>query len=464
MFNAAVYKQRRSILKKQIGTGLVLLMGNDESPMNYAANCYPFRQDGSFLYYFGMDRPSLAAVIDIDLDTDTIFGDDFDLEDIIWMGEFPLIGDMAQKAGIKHTAQFAGLGDAVCQAKNQGRKIHFLPPYRAETAAKLSNLLEVALHEVKKDASEELIRAVVAQRSVKDAYEVREIESALAVSRAMYLAAMKVAGPGMHEREVVAAMNKVAISKGCMSAFPIICTIDGQTLHNHYHGNKIKKGDLLLIDSGVSSPVGYASDITRTIPAGGKFTAKQREIYEIVLRGQLAGIDAIRPGIKYKDVHLIAAMEIAAGLKALGLMNGNVSDAVNAGAHALFFPHGLGHMMGLDVHDMENLGENFAGYDKTVARSDQFGLAYLRMARELQPGFVVTVEPGIYFIPALIAKWKREKKFAQFINYAKVESYLNFGGVRIEDDVLVTRTGHRVLGKPIPKTVKEIEKTMEKTS
>jgi len=460
MFESKIYIQRRKLLSKQVKSGLILFSGNEESPMNYPANTYPFRQDSSFLYFFGLDTPSLAAAIDVDAGEETLFGDDITLEDVIWMGYLPKLKERALPAGIRHVAPLSRLEVMLNQAKKQRRKVHYLPPYRSDTIVKLSSLLGMQAQNVKKNASEELIRAVVAQRSAKSAEEIQEIEKALAVSYKMYLASMKATKPGLYERDIVGEMEGISLAHGCLTAFPTILTINGQIFHNQYHGNMLEKGRLLVIDSGVSSPLGYASDITRTIPVSGQFTPKQREIYEVVLNGQQQAIQAIKPGIKYKEIHLATAKAMALGLKELGLMKGDTDEAVEAGAHALFFPHGLGHMLGLDVHDMEGLGENYVGYDKTVERSKQFGLAYLRMARELQPGFVLTVEPGIYFIPALIDQWKSENKFPSFINYAKVATYRNFSGVRIEDDVIVTKEGNRVLGRPIPKTVEDVEKSM----
>ena len=460
MFKSTVYIQRRKLLKKRIPSGLILFLGNEESPMNYPANTYPFRQDSSFLYFFGLQTPSLAAVIDSDTGKDMILGDDITLEDVIWMGELPKIKERALRAGVKHSAPHSQLAEVVRQAKLQKRKVHYLPPYRPEILAKLSSLLEMEPQEVKKNASEELIKSVVSQRSTKSDDEIREIEKALAVTREMHVAAMQVTRPGIHEWDIAGKVDGICLAHGCVTAFPTILTIKGHIFHNPYYTNMLTKGKLVVMDAGASSPMAYASDITRTIPVSGRFTSQQEEIYEVVLNGQQKAIESIQPGVKYKDIHLATAKILASGLKALGLMKGDMDEAVKAGAHALFFPHGLGHMLGLDVHDMEGLGENFVGYDETVKRSKQFGLAYLRMARELQPGFVLTVEPGIYFIPALIDQWKRENKFASFINYDKVESYGNFTGIRIEDNVLVTRDGHRVLGNPIPKTVRDVERTM----
>jgi Xaa-Pro aminopeptidase len=458
MFDPAIYTQRRARLKEQLKSGLVLFLGNEESPMNYPANPFPFRQDSSFLYFFGLDFPSLAGVIDVDEDRDIVFGNDVDIEDIIWMGFQPSLKERAARAGVKETLPLNKLEEAVKRAAQKGKKVHYLPPYRPETELKLRRLLGIKPEKTKENASEELIKAVVAQRSVKIKEEVEEIEKARAVTYEMHTAAMKMAKPGIYEREIVGKMEGIILAAGFNLAFPTILTINGQILHNHYHGNVLEEGQLLVNDSGAESSLHYAADITRTIPVGGKFTPKQREIYEIVLNAQEAAIQSIQPDMKYRDIHLKAAKVIADGLKALDLMRGDTDEAVKEGAHALFFPHGIGHMMGLDVHDMEDLGEDYVGYDDRTKRSDQFGIAYLRLAKELQPGYVVTVEPGIYFIPVLIDKWKGEKKFTGFINYEKVEEYRDFGGVRIEDDILVTESGHRVLGERIPKTPEEVEK------
>jgi Xaa-Pro aminopeptidase len=457
MFDPKIYAQRRKLLRHQLQSGLILFLGHDDSPMNYAANTYEFRQDSSFLYFFGLDSPGLAGVVDVDENKDALYGNDIDLEDIIWMGFLPKLKERAAKVGVKETAPLDKLAEKLKQAKEQGRYIHYLPPYRAETSAKIEQWLGISAQEAKAHASEELIKAVVSQRSIKIKEEIAEINKAFVTTYEMYLTAMKMTKPGLYEREIVGRMEGMMIAQNCFPAFPTILTINGQILHSHYHGNLLKKGRLLIIDAGAESPLHYASDITRTIPVSGRFTPEQKEIYELVLASQMKAIQLIKPGIPYRDVHLEVARVIASGLKDLGLMRGDVEEAVGVGAHALFFPHGLGHMLGLDVHDMEGLGENYVGYTDKIRRSDQFGLAYLRLARELEPGFVVTVEPGIYFIPALIDQWQKEKKFKNFINYEKVEQYKNFGGVRIEDDVLVTAKGHRVLGQSIPKTIKDVE-------
>jgi len=457
MFESKVYRRRREALKNQLGSGLALFWGNKEAPMNYPANTYHFRQDSSFLYFFGIDSPDLVGLIDCDEDREILFGQELTLEDIIWMGHQPKLTEKARKAGIREVLPLMEIEPHIEKALAAGRRVHYLPPYRSDTVIDLAQLLKKSPEEIKTGASEDLIKATVALRAVKDELEVKEVEAALSLTREMYLVAMKMARPGRLEWELVAAMEAVGLSQGCHQAFPIILTINGQILHNHEHGHRLERGKLLVMDAGVESKEHYASDITRTLPVGWKFTQKQRDIYEIVLQAQETAIAAIKPGVPFKDVHLQACRVIASGLKDAGLMKGEVEEAIAAGAHALFFPHGLGHMLGLDVHDMEGLGEKYVGYDESFQRSEQFGLAYLRLARKLEPGFVVTVEPGIYFIPALITKWKKEKKHTAFINYEKVMDYVNFGGVRIEDDVLVTPQGHRVLGQRIPKSIEEIE-------
>jgi Xaa-Pro aminopeptidase len=457
MFDPKTYLKRRDLLRKQVGSGIALFLGNTDSPMNYPANIYHFRQDSSFLYFFGLDSPGLAAVVDLDEGRDVLFGDDISLEDVIWMGALPTLKSRALRVGVKATAPAKDLASCLAEASAKGRTVHFLPPYRTDQSVALESLLGVKSGEAKARASRALIQAIVAQRSVKSEAEVAEVEAALLTTYKMYETAMRMAQPGVYEKDIAGRVDGIAIAGAGATAFPTILTKNGQILHNHDHGNRLKKGDLLVIDAGAESPRHYASDITRTVPVGGAFSGRQREIYEIVLEAQETAIRSIAPGVPYKEVHLKAARTVAAGLHAVGLMTGDPGDAVAQGAHALFFPHGLGHMLGLDVHDMENLGENHVGYDETVERSKQFGLAYLRLAKELRPGYVLTVEPGVYFIPALIDKWGKEKKFREFIPYPKLEPYKTFGGIRLEDTVLVTKTGARILGKPIPKAPARVE-------
>ncbi len=457
MFDPKIYTERRARLKEQVGSGLLLFLGNEESPMNYPANPYHFRQDSSFLYFFGLDTPSLAALVDVDEEKDVIFGDDVDIEDIIWMGHLPKLKERAALVGVSETAPLSKLEETIKEAQHKGKTIHYLPPYRPENILKIAQLLGIEHDSVRKYTSKDFIKAVVAQRNVKIPEEIAQMELAHEVTYDMYIAAMKIAKQGTYEYEIVGRMEGIVSASDCHVAFPTILTKNGQILHNHFHGNQLDEGNLLVMDAGSESPMNYASDITRTVPVGGRFTDKQKQIYEIVLKAQETAIQNIKPGIMFKDIHLKCASVIASGLKEAGLMKGETSAAVDAGAHALFFPHGLGHMIGLDVHDMEDLGEDFVGYDHSVQRSPQFGLAYLRFARQLEPGYVLTVEPGIYFIPALIDQWAAENKFDQFVDYEKIDAFRDFGGIRIEDDVLVTREGSQVLGKRIPKTVEDIE-------
>ncbi len=460
MFQSKTYVARRKGLKNQVASGLILFLSNGESPMNYPANTYPFRQESSFLYFFGLDSSDLAAVLDIEENRETIFGGDIGIDDIIWMGPQPSLRERSRKIGISDTQPFDKLESILRTALQLGRKIHYLPPYRPEKAILIEKLLGIRPSAAIQHSSRELIQAVVDQRSVKSREEVEQIEEALTVTRNMFDLAMQSTHPGITEAEIAGKMEGTALSSGMRMAFPPIVTIHGETLHNHHRENRLKKGDMLLIDSGVESPMGYASDITRTLPASGAFTIRQKEIYEIVRRAQEAAIGAVRPGVFYRDIHLLAGRTITQGLKELGLMRGDIDEAVSQGAHALFFPHGIGHMMGLDVHDMEDLGETSVGYDRHTKRSTQFGLSALRLARKLQPGFVMTVEPGVYFIPALIRQWQNEKRFSSFIGYPRVNQYLDFGGIRIEDDVLVTGKGRRTLGPPILRSVAEIESRM----
>ncbi len=460
MFDKIIYTNRRENLKKRCNGGILFFPGNVETAMNYAGNTYPFRQDSSFLYFFGIDLPGLAAIIDLDSGEEIIYGNDLDISDIIWMGTQPLISEYAAKAGITITKTLSELKSDIQKVLQKKRSVKILPPYRGDQKIFISEVLGVSVPEIKNFISEEFIKAVVSLREIKDEGEIAQIEFAIDVAYRMHTSMMKMATPGTWEREIVGHMEGISLANGGMVSFPVILSIDGQTLHNHFHGNLLKEGRIVVSDAGCESPMHYASDITRSVPVGGRFSQRQKEVYEIVLAANVNSINGIKPGTFNRDLHLNAARTITEGLKSIGLMKGDTEEAVQQGAHALFFPHGLGHMLGLDVHDMENLGENFVGYDETVSRSKQFGTAYLRLAKKLKPGFVFTIEPGIYFIPALIDLWKSEKKFEDFINYNKVDTYRDFGGVRIEDDVLVTENGGRVLGRPIPKTVDEIEKTM----
>lgn len=461
MFNTEVYKKRREELRKKLNGGVALFLGNTESPMNYPANTFHFRQDSSFLYFFGIDLPDLAGVIDIDEGKDYIFGNDVEIDDIIWMGPQPTIKENAEKVGVENTEPFGKLTDFLKKISEQGRKIHFLPIYRGENKILFETLTGIKVNEQARYVSVELIKAVVSLRSVKDKYEIEELEKASAIGYKMHVTAMKIAKPGLLEREIAGFIEGVALSHGAMVSFPVILSQNGETLHNHDHSQILQEGRLMLTDAGAETMMHYASDFTRTIPVSGKFSPIQKDIYQIVVNANDAAFEATKPGVTYQSIHLLAARVIAGGLKDLGIMKGNIDEAVKNGAHAMFFPHGLGHMMGMDVHDMENLGEDYVGYDEETKRIQQFGTAYLRLGRKLKPGFVLTNEPGIYFIPALIDLWKKDNKFTEFINYDKVDEYRRFGGIRIEDDILVTNEGSRLLGKRIPVYVDEIEEIMK---
>ncbi len=458
MFNKEVYQGRRQRLHGLMKSGIGLFLGNIDSPMNYGGNTYPFRQDSSFLYFFGLDHPGYAAICDFDEGKDIIFGDDIDIEDIIWMGPQPEISELAAKVGIEETTPFKNLFNFISSAISKGRKIHFLPPYRPENKLMLEELTGIKAAETKAKASLEFVKAVVSLRNIKDQFEIAHIEEIMDVAYEMHTTSMKMAHGGVWEREIAGAVEAVALKHGGRVSFPVILSKRGETLHNHCHGNLLKDGDLLLTDAGFESSWHYATDHTRTFPVGGKFSQKQREIYEVVLAANDAVHANVKPGIFYKEMHTLACTTIFEGLKKIGLTKGDTQEAVAAGAHTLFMPHGLGHMMGIDVHDMEDLGENIVGYEENQKRSDQFGTAYLRLARELKPGYVFTNEPGIYFIPALIDKWINEKTNHQFINFDLVNKYRDFGGIRLEDDILITAEGGRNLGKKrIPIYPEEVE-------
>lgn len=454
MFPAITYQERRTTLAAQFDSGLLLLLGNEESPMNCADNTYRFRQDSSFLYFFGLDQPHLAGLIDLEEQKTILFGDELTIEHIVWMGPQPALSAQAEKVGISDTRPYSELAGYLQKARSSGRDIHFPPPYRAKNTLKLQTWMETT----DLRPSEKLVKAIVAQRLVKSPEEIRQMEIALAITRQMHITAIKESRPGLKEAQLAGQVEGIALATEGQLAYPAILTVNGQTLHNHYHGNVLQSGQLVLGDFGTEAPhTHYASDITRTWPVDKAFTSKQKEIYQIVLDAEMAVIEALKPGVKFLDMHLLSAKIITEGLQGLGLMKGDTDAAVEAGAYALFFPHGLGHAIGLDVHDMEDLGEDHVGYAGELERSTQFGLKSLRFARAVQPGHVLTVEPGLYFIPELIEQWQKEGKHTDFIVYEKLQDYLGFSGVRIEDNILITEDGHRVLGPAIPKTIEEIE-------
>lgn len=457
MFSTLTYTARRQQLKETIKSGVILLLGNEESSMNYKDNVYHFRQDSSFLYYFGLDHPHLAGIIDIDNGEEIVFGNELTIDDIVWTGPLPSLQDQAAQVGVTKTMPFNQIEKYLKSVQAQRRVIHFLPPYRPENQIKLREWFELPFETIPQHASVKLVEAVIAQRLIKSAEEVAEMEKALETTKEMHVAAMRAAKPGIVEAQLAGMVQGLAVSGGGQLAYPVILTINGQTLHNHHHHNVLQSGQLVLGDFGAETALHYAGDITRTFPVDQQFTAQQKEIYQIVLDAQMQAIAALKPEALYRDIHLLSSKVIAEGMKALGLMKGDCEAAVAAGAHALFFPHGLGHHIGLDVHDMEDLGEDRVGYSEDIKRSKQFGLRSLRLGRSLEAGNVLTVEPGIYFIPELIDRWRDEGKHLEFINYEKLEAYKSFGGIRIEDNILITEDGHRVLGPPIPKTIAEVE-------
>lgn len=456
MFQPEIYVQRRKILSEKIGSGLILFFGNDESPMNFPENTYHFRQHSSFLYYFGIDFPSLAALIDIDNQRQIIFGDDFTIDDIVWRGPQPTIAERAVRSGILETQPMVKLYTILKEAQASRKNIHFLPPFRPENKIKLVRFLNVRPDQLNVNASSDLVKAVISQREIKSPEEIPEIEKAVDLSVQMHTEAMRMVRPGMTEAQVAARVHEIAMAQNCTMAFPIIATTQGQTLHNHSHQNTLRDGDLFLLDAGAETQKHYAGDLSSTFPVSKTFTAIQKEIYLAQLKAHEEALKMLAPGVKFMDVHLAACRSVASSMKSLGLMKGDVEEAVSEGAHALFFPCGTGHMMGLDVHDMEDLGELWVGYDGEP-KSTQFGLKSLRLAKNLRPGFVVTIEPGIYFIPELIDLWRAEGKFDAFLNWTEIEKFRNFGGIRNEEDFLITESGFRRLGKKKPMSVSEIE-------
>jgi len=452
-----IFRNRRNRVRAAADGGAILWLGHSPQPRNYTNNSYPFRQNSHFIYYTGLCDPDLAMISFQDPDDDILFARPADIDDIIWSGPKPSPEEMARGAGISRVQDIAKLKEAIDGIRAANRPIHYLPPYQYSSALRIARLLGIRVENVGRNASAVLMERVADQRSVKSAEEIAEIEDALAITDKMHRAAMAAARPGLRESDIAGTIQGIALSAGREQAFDPIVTVHGEVLHNNSRDHVLESGRLLLNDSGAESPMYYASDITRTYPVNGKFTSRQAEIYRIVLDTQHAAIGMIKPKASYIDVHRGACRVLAEGLRNAGLMKGNPADAVEAGAHFLFMPHSIGHLLGLDVHDMEDLG-NILGYkNKPEARRGPFGLNYLSLERPLKTGFVLTVEPGIYFIPALIERWRGEKKLPEFINYDKLDKWLSFGGIRIEDDVLVTPKGSRLLGPPIPKTIEEVE-------
>ncbi|MBB5019058.1 Xaa-Pro aminopeptidase [Chitinivorax tropicus] len=457
MFERTTYIQRREALSKQVSNGLLIIPGNGDNPGNYTDNIQPFRQDSSFLYFFGIDLPDLVGIIDLDTGETTLFGDDPSLDAIVWTGPLPSLAEQADRVGVTRTAPLGDIASVLRQARQAGRTLHLPPQYRAQNRIRLSEWIGISLAELDNLTSPSACKAIIDIRAVKSAAEIANIEQVLSITKEMHLIAMRMAQPGATEQAIVGAMEGYAWSHGCRQSYAPILSKRGEVLHNHYHHNTLRAGDLLLNDSGAESPMHYASDITRTIPVGGRFDERQRAIYQTVLNAQLAAIDALKPGVPYLQVYELAAGILVDGLKQFGLFKGDTDEIIRTGAFALIFPHGLGHLMGLDVHDMEALNEDWVGYGEGYERSRDFGRKSLRLARPVRAGWVVTIEPGIYFIPALIDRWRAEGRFTHLIDYAAFDAFRNFGGIRIEDDVLITDTGSRVLGDPIPRTIEEVE-------
>lgn len=462
MFRTETYISRRNELKQRVGSGLIILFGNNEAPFNGPANAYaPFRQDASFLYYFAQHRDGLVGVIDIDNDKEYLFGNDIDIEDIVWFGSVDSVADLALQAGIKTTAPMDQLKALVDKAKAKGQTIHFLPPYRFDTQIQIMDLLGIHPSKQKATSSLQLIHAVVAMRSTKTAEEIQLIDNACDVGYLMHTTAMKNCRPGVFENYVAGQVDGIARSYAQGNSFATICSQHGEIMHGAPKNVPLESGRLLLCDAGCELD-DYCSDNTRTMPVNGKFTQRQRDIYQIVVDCHDLALNVAKPGVKWKDVHFDVCRLMTDRLKDLGLMKGNTEDAVKAGAHAMFLPHGLGHMMGMDVHDMEALGQIYVGFDdETRPNLEQFGTNSLRMGRRLQEGFVVTDEPGIYFIPDLIDDWRKQGLHKDFLNYDMLETYKDFGGIRIEDDILITKDGCRFLGtKRIPYRSDEVETFM----
>ena len=470
MFSKEVYARRRQTLVAKMADsaaegkrGIALFIGNTEAPAQYKDNCYKFRQDSTWLYFFGIDQPLYAAIIDLDNGNETVFADDVEIGDIIWMGPQPSVASVAASVGVEKSAPYTDLNAAVAKVLAEGRPVHFVKPSRYYNTMKIASLLGCGTDEVAGRFSLALTKAIISMRLVKEDCEIEAIDDACNLGYEMHTVARNSIVPGIIEQEIVGKMDGVTLSKGWGVSFPTILTQHGETLHNHLHDKIIEPGKLMVIDAGAESNVHYASDFTRTYPTSGKFTAKQREIYQIVCDCNEFAFSMTRPGISYREVHLKTMHLMLEELRALDIVRGDVQDMVEAGIAGLFMPHGLGHNMGLDVHDMEDYGENYVGYDDDQRRSPQLGLGSLRMARKLVPGNVITDEPGIYFIPALIEKWKSEKTDQGFVNYQKLESYYDFGGIRLEDDVLVTADGARRLGKErLPISPDDVEAAMAK--
>lgn len=458
MLGKEIYIERRKRLKENFKEGLILIPANNYSPLDCKDNCYPFLQDATFRYYFGISHPGLIGIIDIDNDEDIIFGNDYTMSDIIWMGKQKFLKELIKEVGIEKFIEKENLKDFLIERKN----IRFTNQYKEDIKNYLSSLLDISPFDFDKYISMDLVMAIIEQRNIKSEIEIKEIENAVNTTKEMHLAAMKNVKAGMREYEIVADVEKAAKKDNAYFSFQTILTKNGQILHNHCHDNVLEEGDLVLLDCGAINKNGYCGDMTTTFPVSGKFTERQRTIHNIVSAMFEKAFSMSKEGVFYRDVHLEICKVMAENLKQLGLLKGNVEELVAAGAHALFMPHGLGHMLGMTVHDMENFGEIYVGYDNEIQKSKQFGLSSLRLGRRLKVGYVFTIEPGIYFIPDLFEKWKKEKLFEEYLNYDEIEKYMDFGGIRMERDILIIKDGARILGEVFPRTADEIEEFMKR--
>ncbi|MCI5725494.1 aminopeptidase P family protein [Fusobacterium sp.] len=456
MFDKEIYVERRKKLKENFKDGIILIPGNNYSPLDCKDNCYPFLQDATFRYYFGLSHPGLVGIIDIDNDKEIIFGNDYTISDIVWMGKQKYLKELVFEVGIKSFIEIEELKSYLVKRKN----IRFTNQYREDIKNFISSLIDINPFNFDDYTSFELVNAIIAQRNIKSDVEIKEIEKAVNITKEMHLAAIKNVRIGMKEFELVAEVEHATKKNNAYFSFQTILTKNGQILHNHYYGNTLKSGDLVLLDCGAINENGYCGDMTTTFPVSGKFSERQKLIHNIVRDMFDKAVEISKVGVFYRDVHLEVCKVMAENFKKIGLLKGNVEELVSKGAHALFMPHGLGHMLGMTVHDMENFGEINVGYDEEIQKSKQFGLSSLRLGRRLQIGYVFTIEPGIYFIPDLFEKWKKEKLYEEFLNYEEIEKYMDFGGIRMERDILITENGAKILGESFPRTADEIEEFM----
>lgn len=450
-FSKDTYIARRRQLKRAIGQGRILLLGNNNSSINFKDNWYPFRQDSTFLYYFGLSIPGVHGLIDVDEDREIIFGNELSMDDIIWTGKVPKLVDLADEVGVTEVLPTIDL------IRYMNESVQFLPPYRSEHAVFLSRLFNRKTWKVQKRFSKILIKAIAKQRLYKSDSEIAELDLAVKISNEMHREVMHKTRPGMKEHELVGIAASVLHRHNVSFAYSPILTRDGQILHNHHYGNTLAAGDMVLFDGGCESPAGYAGDITRTFPVSSEFTSLQRDLYTVVLHSFNRAVEALAPGVLFKEVHRLASVALVEGLIGLNIMKGDPDEAVANGAHTLFFQCGLGHLLGLDVHDMENLGEEKVGYTEKIKKEKEFGWKSLRLGRSLKPRFTITIEPGIYIIPELIDLRRSQGSYVDFVNYEKLNSMRDFGGIRIEDNFVVTKEGSRLLGDGLAITLTEVE-------